>query len=240
MTSFRTAQPEEAPTLSKSRRSMRYALAAWSAILTLFVLITLQIPLYHWIHNRASRGGEGAVPSILWLITDCLLPVWAASPHILFILLIISTWATWGLIRRRPRSLHSTAAWSIAITVAVVSSVGVILLSLNFLSSFLTWGCEPTAFESVTSPNGRYEASVVEIDCGAMSSSNRQVLLTRRPFRWTSMSIFYFHGNPSLHLAWSGRTLTLTGDRNPSTMDRPPPDPILYGGILARYTVRSR
>jgi hypothetical protein len=92
-----------------------------------------------------------------------------------------------------------------------------------------------TTFERSTSPNGRYRASVVEIDCGAMSNFNRQVVLTRIPFDWGSQSILFLNERPSLHLSWNVRVLMIRGDRAHVSLPHPPPDPIVWGGIMARY-----
>jgi hypothetical protein len=85
------------------------------------------------------------------------------------------------------------------------------------------------------SPNGRYQASVIQIDCGAMSNFNRQVILTRIPFTWASQSILFLNEQPIIHLSWKGRMLTIRGDRTQLSFPHPPPDPMVWGGIMARY-----
>ena len=65
---------------------------------------------------------------------------------------------------------------------------------------------------------------MLELDCGAMNSTNRHVVLARRHFPWATSPILYFNGSPSLHLSWSGRTLTIKGERSRKSMDDPPPE----------------
>jgi hypothetical protein len=95
--------------------------------------------------------------------------------------------------------------------------------------------CETTTFENSLSPNGRYQANVIEIDCGAMSHLNRQVILSRIPLTWASQSILFFNENPVIHLSWKDRMLTISGDRPQRSLPHPPPDPMVWGGIMARY-----
>jgi hypothetical protein len=68
-----------------------------------------------------------------------------------------------------------------------------------------------------------------------MSSSNRQVIVTRIPFTWASQSILFFNKQPTIHLSWNGRMLTISGDRAQLSLPHPPPDPMVWGGIMARY-----
>jgi hypothetical protein len=124
---------------------------------------------------------------------------------------------------------------------AIVASLGAVVLAAFVLPSALALAarallCETTTFDEAVSPNGRYRAAVVQVDCGAATGFNRQVLLTRHPFWWAPETILYFRQEPPLRLSWSGRTLTIDGDRTRRSMDHPPPDPILWGGVLARYS----
>ena len=123
---------------------------------------------------------------------------------------------------------------------AIVSSVAAVLLGGLALPSAcvsLTRPvlCRTTTFEEALSPNGRYRATVVEVDCGAMSGTNRQVLVVRRYLPLAESMLLYFNGSPSLHLSWSGRTLTISGERSRQSMDHPPPELEIWGGVIVRY-----
>ena len=129
----------------------------------------------------------------------------------------------------------------LAIVLAVLSTVGAVIFTfLLALPVFFfvtrTMMCETSTFDEAVSPNRRYKAAVVQVDCGAMTSSHRQVILVRRPFFWAADTVLYFNRGPVLHLSWEGRTLTVSGDRTLESMDRPPPDPLIHGGVLVRYS----
>src|SRR6266446_1984175 len=149
----------------------------------------LQVLIYPWVYQRAANGGETAVPPTLWFAIDILFPVWLLAPYVTCIVVAVAALATWRVVLLRNKLLKSKSAIRLVITGAALSSVGAVALAV--LSSPPVLGhlarpllCQTTTFESAISPSGRYVADVVEVDCGAMSRFNRQVLLTRRPFGW--------------------------------------------------------
>ncbi len=222
-------------------RRIRFAASAWVVVAGLGLLVGLELLIDPWIHKSASRGGEAAVAPAVWLAIDFLFVIWVFTPQLICLGLAVSAWATWRVAVRRQQLLLTAAARGLVLGGAALSSLAAIVLALLLLPSALalvtrTLLCETSVFEVADSPNGRYRATVAEVDCGAMSGFNRQVLLTRRPFWWAAQSILYFRRDPSLHLSWNRRTLTISGDRTLGSMHRQPPDPMLWGGVLARYS----
>jgi hypothetical protein len=215
---------------------MRLACYAWIAVVDLGVLASLEFLIYPWVYERVSRGGEVAVSSTTWLAIDFLSTVWVLAPYLGCLGLTMSTWATLRVVVRRHQLLTSNAMRCLVIGGAAISSLGAAHFAMFTLqSAHILLSCETNTFEEAVSPNGRYTATVAEVDCGAATASNRRILLTRSKLRWASMPILYFRGRPSLHLSWSGRTLTISGDRTLANMARRPPDPMIWGGMLARY-----
>ncbi|PYU89845.1 MAG: hypothetical protein DMG08_20030 [Acidobacteria bacterium] len=226
--------------LAKTDRSIRLAAGAWIGVIAVFIVGGVQFLMHPWLRERVTHGGEAAVPSPVWLAIDLLFPVWLFGPELFCGTLAASALATWRVVRRRDHLLTSKTARGLAIGAAVISFSGALVLAVLMLPSpfaLLTPSmCQTTTFDEALSPNGRYKATVAEVDCGAISGFNRQVMLTRRPFSWAPMSIFYFNEHPALHLSWNGRTLTVSGDRSLKSMRRQPPDPIIWGGVLVRYS----
>jgi hypothetical protein len=227
------------PALSFADKRVGLAAAAWIAIVGVAVLGGLQFLIYPWIHERVTRAGEAGVQPAVWLAIDYLFLVWLFTPELLCLFLALAAWATWRI--RRDRLVTSTAMRRVLLGGTAISLFGAAALAVLVLPSafvLLTRPaiCETHIFDEAVSPNGRYAAIVAEVDCGAMSGLHRQVVLTRRPFGWASTSILYFNDDPSLRLSWSGRTLSINGDRTLASMKRRPPDPMIWGGVLARYS----
>ncbi|PYN01379.1 MAG: hypothetical protein DME07_13475 [Candidatus Rokuibacteriota bacterium] len=181
------------------------------------------------------------MPPVVWLAIDFLFVIWLFAAELIGVAFAVCTWTTWRVVVRRRQLVASEVARGIVIGGAIVASVGAVVVVAFMLPSALglvvrPLMCETTTFDEAVSPNGRYRAAVAQVDCGAVTGFNRQVLLTRRPFWWTAQTILYFREEPTLRLSWSGRMLTINGDRTRRSMNRPPPDPILWGGVLARYS----
>lgn len=225
-----------------AKSPIRFAGWTWIGIAVLVLVNYLQAFIYPWIFERVHSGGEGAVTPTPWFAVDYLVIVWDWTPLLGLFLVSLTTWATWRVVVRRTELIKSQAVRGVAISGALVSSLGTVALAVLHLPWVfgLAFGglCATQTFEQSVSENGRYAAAVVEVDCGAMSSSHRQVRLTRRVFglSWSTIELLYFNDDPVLHLSWSGRTLTISGDRPTSGLDRPPPDPMIWGGALARYS----
>jgi len=199
--------------------------------------VSLQFLIYPWVYERAIRGGEVAVSPTVWLVIDFLSLVWLLAPQLGCLGLAMSAWATWRVVVRRDQLLTSNATRRLVIGGAAVSFFGAAALALPTLqSAHVLLLCKTNTLEEAVSPNGRYRATIAEVDCGAATASNRQVLLTRSQLGWAPTPILHFQDHPSLHLSWSGRTLTISGDRTLTSMARQPPDPMIWGGVLARYS----
>jgi len=125
--------------------------------------------------------------------------------------------------------------WPAAVAVA---AVGVIvwnrwtLLGL-FVDVTRPLLCDTTTYRTAIGPDGDYSASVIEVDCGGMSSTNRQVTLRKGLLH--KQTIFYFNGTTELDLIWSGRTLMVSGSRPLSSMDRAPPSTVEWEGVVVKY-----
>jgi len=218
----------------------RAACWSWAVVAVVGVVVGLQYLVGPPIAERATHLGESAVPPALWNAIDYLLVVWLVAPELGCVVLGLAAFATWRVVLRRDERLRSWFSRGSAIAGAVASSLGAIVLAVLAVPSAcvsLTQAalCKTTTFEEALSPNGRYRATVLELDCGAMSSTNRHVVLARRHFPWATSPILYFNGSPSLHLSWSGRTLTIRGERSRKSMDDPPPEVGIWGGVLIRY-----
>lgn len=127
---------------------------------------------------------------------------------------------TWGLV----------AAILVAVAVIVSNRWAVLGLFVDATRPLL---CNTTTYRTAISPGGDYSASVIEMDCGAMSSTHRQVLL-RNGFLH-KQTIFFFNGTPELDLVWSGQTLLVSGSRPLSSMAHPPPSTVEWRGAVIEY-----
>jgi hypothetical protein len=227
------------PNTDATRRSSNLA-CAWIAVAALCGLGCLYVALYYWSADHIGHGAAASIPLSLGFALDELLVVWIVFPFALLIALIVITVIGWRSILNARSRAHTGLRRRLLLVGAVLASIcatGLALLKLPSLlgSAFRATICETTTLEESKSPNGRYRAAVIEINCGAMSSSNRQVVLMRVPFYSASQSILYFNKDPAIHLAWNERELTIVGDRPRRSLAHPPPDPLLWGGILVRY-----
>ena len=203
------------------------------------VLIGALYWVFPWVNERAKQGETG-LSAPVWVLIDFIFPILLFAPHVYLCLLLPLAWSSWRIVARWKELLPNRSAMLCMAGVAIFSSLAALVLTKDLaISGFILLTrpalCNTTTFEESASPNGRYHASVVEVDCGAMSGFNRQILLTRWPFYWAPTSILYFNDNPSLHLSWSGRTLLITGNRSLKSMDREPPNPMIWGGVIAKY-----
>jgi len=150
---------------------------------------------------------------------------------------IVTGLALW---RQRGRLRWQTRVALATVGVVVPIGFAAALLVLPMVPVLFRAGvCRTDVFDQAASPDGRYTASVVEVDCGAMSSQNRQVLLARTGYLLARTTLLFFNGAPVLKLSWSGRVLTIKGDRSTRSLARKPPDPMHRGGVLARYVEQS-
>ncbi|MBS0418352.1 MAG: hypothetical protein JSR66_11610 [Proteobacteria bacterium] len=229
----------ENPATNETRRSSTLA-RVWIAIAVIFGLGALYVALYYWSAANIGHGAAASIPSLLGFVLDELLLVWIILPVALFIVLVIVAVIGW----RRTFDTRSRVQGSkhgrlilVGTVFASVCATGLALLKLPSLlnSAFRATICETTTYAEAISPDGRYKAAVIQINCGAMSSSNRQVILTRVPFDSAWESILYFNKQPGVHLAWKKRELTIVGEKSRASLAHSPPDPLLWGGILVRY-----
>jgi hypothetical protein len=198
------------------------------------------LAIFRWHANRPTDGGDAPVIPVLSWALDYLFSAWLVLPRVLFVVLFFASIVTWQAFfesRRMAFGRVRRRALACAGLMAVLGALAIAALSLPSLLGDITRSalCETTTFERSVSPDGRYQASVIEIDCGAMSHLNRQVVLTRIPLSSASQVILFFNENPAIHLSWKGRMLTISGDRSRQSLPHPPPDPMVWGGIMARY-----
>jgi hypothetical protein len=198
------------------------------------------LAIYQWHANRPAPGGDAPViPGLSWEL-DYLFSAWLVLPRVLFVVLLFASIVTWQAFfesRRLAFGPVRRGTLAAAGLTAGLAALAIAALSLPSLLGDLSRSalCDTTTFERSPSPNGRYQATIIEVDCGAMSHLNRQVVLTRIPLTWASQSVLFFNGNPVIHLSWKGRMLTISGERSQRSLPHPPPDPMVWGGIMARY-----
>lgn len=221
-----------------STRSKRLLPASWIAVALLAILQGSALVLYPVVVEQASRGGESAVAPILWLAMDHLWPIWTAAPYTFCFALALAAVASWSVFLCRRELLMTKARTAVVLVSGTAAMIGALVLGWTQVSPAwptILLNCETESFETVVSPNGRYEARVVEVDCGAASSANRQVRITRRPWGWTEFTLLYLNDHPELRLSWSGRALTIVGERELASMARAPAEPFVWAGVLVRY-----
>lgn len=216
----------------------RGAAAAWTAVVLTAAATAAGRLWSAWAFPAILERGEAAQAPARWLAIDWLFPVWFNSPVLFTFAFGAAAWTTWKLAKSDvPPSWNARCA---ALAMSAAAAAGTLYFAVSMVPElfFTALGrgmCETTTFARVLSPNERYNASIIEIDCGAVSSANRQVVLTRMPFTWMKTSILRLNGEPELSLAWKGRTLTITGDKPVSAMDHPPPKHMVWGGAVAHY-----
>jgi hypothetical protein len=195
---------------------------------------------YRWYVERPAHGGGAPLAPAFGLVLDYLFGAWLILPILLVIALVAATLAARAALRDSsggPVSLVQRIACVFSGIVAALSALAILGMHVPTIlaAGARSLLCDTTTFERSVSPNGRYRATVIQIDCGAMSDFNRQVILTRIPFFWASETILFFNGEPKLHLSWKGRMLTIQGSRSIRSLPHPPPDPMVWGGIMIRY-----
>lgn len=231
------------PSTNGNRRSSNFA-RAWVAVVVLCGLGSLYVALYYWSADIIGHGATASIPTCLGLLLDELLAVWIVLPAALLIALMIVAVTGWRRIfnaQSRPESGPRRLLLLVSTVFASGCAISLALLKLPSLlgSAFRAGICETTTYEESISSNGRYKAAVIEINCGAMSSSNRQVILTRVPFDSASQSILYFNKQPAVHLAWKNRELTIVGEKSRESFAHPPPDPLLWAAFWSAIWARG-
>ena len=227
--------------MHRTARNFDLVLIAWTLVLVLCGLgASYYFLLLEWYGRRPIHGGDAPIRPLLSFSIDYLLAVWLILPGLGCVVSFFTAFVSWRSLFETRKLSSGRMRRGLLASGAIVASIGVVALLLMMLPSVLASAtrsalCRTTTFQTSLSPNGRYQASVIEVDCGAMSNFNRQVVLTRIPFAWASESILFFNGRPTLHLSWSGRMLTIQGEEPSQSLARPPPDPMVWGGIMARY-----
>lgn len=223
------------------RKRVWLAIAAWLLVLAAAALPKAGELIYGWLSERC-RAGEAGVSRFVWTAVDLVFPFLFCWRQLLSLMLLVATVATWAIVSTPTESLSSRAASHFVKGLAWVSSVAVLIAAFTtvigpvFVLVTRPLICRTDVYDEAISPNGLYKASVVQLDCGAMSSFNRQVVLAPRFFPFQKTSMLYLRDHPKLHLRWSGRTLTIEGDRSLESIDHTPSGPVLWGGVLIRYS----
>lgn len=195
---------------------------------------------YRWYADRPTHGGGAPSTSALPLVLDYLFGAWLILPILLLIAFVLAATAGWSAFLDSGNTSVGRVRRLAYVFSGFAASLGALAIVVRAAPTILEDGaravlCDTTTFARSVSPNGRYQVTVIQIDCGAMSDFNRQVIFTRIPFFWASQSILFFNGEPRLYLTWQGRMLTIRGSRSAESFPHPPPDPIVWGGIMARY-----
>jgi hypothetical protein len=214
---------------------------AWIVVSVLIGIGALYfLLLFQWHADRPTQGGNAPVTPVLSVVLDYLFAAWLSFPLLLFVALFFAAVVTWRAFFASRKMALGRVRRGALVFAGLIAALGAVAIAALKLPSLLAGSvraafCETTTFEQSVSPNGRYQASVIQVDCGAMSNFNRQVIVTRIPFGWASQSIMFFNGQPTVHLSWNGRLLIIQGQESPKSMRHPPPDPMVWGGIMARY-----
>jgi hypothetical protein len=222
-------------------RHFGIVLIAWTIVLVLCGFGALHyFLLLKWHGSRPIHGGDAPMLPAVSFSLDYLFAVWLILPGLGCMASVFTAFVSWRSLFESRKMPVDRVRRGLLASGAIVASMGALALLALILPSVLATAtrsalCRTTTFQTSLSPNSRYQASVMEVDCGAMSNFNRQVILTRIPFTWASQSILFFNGQPTLHLSWSGRMLTIQGEESLQSLARPPPDPMVWGGIMARY-----
>ena len=172
--------------------------------------------------RRQRTGNSGA-----GLALDYLFAAWLSLPLLIFVALFFAAVVTWrAFFASRKMALGRVQRRALA-SAGLIAALGALAIAALNLPSLLAGSaraalCETTTFEQSVSPNGRYQASVIQVDCGAMSNFNRQVIVTRTAVGWASQSIMFFNGEPTVHLSWNGRLLIIQGQESPKSMPTHP------------------
>ena len=232
------------PALSDSTvNRARLATRLWSAVVVAglvygALLVANRAVVWPAISEYLTRGEEARVPQILWAMSELLAFVAPFAVQTLAVLFAISGWMTWQIRRERHKASKNAGRFTVMGSSAALIAVALGLSSLPWAASqvaFATY-CKPTTLESLLSPDGRYQAAVVETNCD--DDIRRHVILTRWPlhFRWAAVPVLVLNERPALRLSWSGRTLTIMGSRTRRSIDHPLPDPwCCWGSSNARY-----
>jgi hypothetical protein len=222
-------------------RNFAIVVIAWTIVLVLCGLGALNyLLLLKWYGSRPIPEGAAPVFPALSFSLDYLFAVWLILPQLGCVVSVFAAFVSWRSFFNSRKMPVGGVRRGLLVSGAIVASIGALVLLALILPSTLATAtrsalCRTTTFQTLMSPNRRYQASVIEVDCGAMSSFNRQVILTRIPLTWASQSILFFNGQPTLHLSWNDRMLTIQGEEPPQSLARRPPDPMVWGGIMARY-----
>lgn len=214
---------------------------AWALVFALCGIGAMYfLAQYRWYADRPTHGGGAPSVSALPLAVDYLFGAWLILPLLLLVAFVLAATPGWfAFLDSGNTSVGRVGRLAYAFS-GIAASLGALAIVVRAAPTVLVDGarsvlCDTTTFARSVSPNGRYQAMVIQIDCGAMSDFNRQVIFTRIPFFWASQSILFFNGEPKLYLTWQGRMLTIRGSRSAGSLPHPPPDPIVWGGIMARY-----
>jgi hypothetical protein len=220
----------------------RTAIRLWTGVVVAglvygVLLVGNRAVVWPSIGEYLTRGEEARVPRILWGLSNLLTFVAPFAVQTLAVLLAISAWMTWHIRRERRKASKNAGVFTVMGSSAALAAIALGLSSLPWAASQVAFAtfCKPTTLESVLSPDGRYQAAVVETSCDDI---RRQVILTRWPlhFRWAAVPILVLNERPALNLSWSGRTLTITGSRTRRSIAHPLPDPwCCWGSTRARY-----
>lgn len=214
---------------------------AWALVFALCGIGALYfLAQYRWYADRPMHGGGAPSVPALSLALDYLFGAWLILPILLLIAFVLTAIAGWSAFLESGNASVGRARRVGYAFSGIVASLCALAIVVRAAPTVLADGarsvlCDTTTFARSVSPNGRYEASAIQIDCGAMSDFNRQVIFTRIPFFWASQSILFFNGEPKLSLSWQGRMLTIRGSRSAESLPHPPPDPVVWGGMMARY-----
>lgn len=151
--------------------------------------------------------------------------------------LILLSLATWKISTLDQSKMYQVTV-KIIFGLALLSSIYYsFIVFVPVLFSALPF-CQEKTFQKITSQDGRYEAKITQTDCGAATSAHRKIIITRQPFT-ISMRYLYLNGTPKIFLEWEGKRLNAYIDRQLNTIDRPPPEFSILGGVIIHYIYKQ-
>ena len=146
---------------------------------------------------------------------------WWIGPGVMILCGATTLWWIWQrtMLERWLKVLESIGA-------AVILFIGAALLAPQVIGiTFNSIGCEKTEYQRIPSPDGRFVATEIYDDCGALGSLNREVFITKHSglLRYSVM-LLYLEKKTDIKLSWEdAKTLVVRIDRERNSIDNPPP-----------------
>jgi hypothetical protein len=216
-------------------KTLRFAIISFLAFIFVILAIFTTDSLVKYANAKINSAG-----GLVYNFIDFLAPIYMLQYELLFISLFCLSISLWRTYKNRSQVFTKKNFTSITVVIALISTIATCLLGvgvgIDWLGKiFRNTACIKSVYEHSTSPDGRYSAEVVMVDCGAASRIHRSVQITRIPFGLLPIQAIYFNDTPSLRLEWQGRMLIVHGDRTLESMKNKPPTYSHIAGVIFHY-----